>query len=117
MVEVCTSHVVSVCVFALGHEVFYFEHCNLVYDCGILEYLLKIHRIFFFLPCRLAHVILVPRRGMEPGPLQWRHSLNHCNTREVPEVFYFYFIVPFTVGKRWASEGNISGVGFQLQVP
>ena len=48
MVEVCTSHVISVCVFALGHEVFYFEHCNLVYDCGILEYLLKIHRIFFF---------------------------------------------------------------------
>ena len=50
VVEVCTSHVLSVCVcvFALGHEVFYVERCNLVYDCGILEYLLKTRRIFLF---------------------------------------------------------------------
>ena len=25
-----------------------------------------------------------PTRGWNPGPLQWKHSLNHWTTREVP---------------------------------
>ena len=55
---------VCVCVFALGHEVFYVERCNLVYDCGILEYLLKTRRIFLFfaMPCG-SRDLSSPTRG------------------------------------------------------
>ena len=41
---------------------------------------------FFFLPCREARRILVPRPGIEPAPPAVEaQSLNCWTTREVPE--------------------------------
>ena len=33
--------------------------------------------------------ILVPNQGLNPWPLEWKHSLNLCSTREVPIIYIF----------------------------
>ena len=41
-------------------------------------------------------------QGSNPCPLQWRHSLNHWATREVPQLLFFLKL-PYVLFPRWLS--------------
>ena len=43
----------------------------------------------FFFPLDAAYGILVPNQGLNPWPLEWKHSLNLCSAREVPIIYIF----------------------------
>ena len=45
--------------------------------------------VLFFFPLDVAYGILVPNQGLNPWPLEWKHSLNLCSTREVPIIYIF----------------------------
>ena len=57
---------------------------------------------FFFFSLDVAYGILVPNQGSNPWPLEWRHSLNVCNAKEVPITYIFeeppwYFQSGYTI--------------------
>ena len=56
---------------------------------GFIPRLLDHPVVLFFFPLDVAYGILVPNQGLNPWPLQWKHSLNLWNAREVPIIYIF----------------------------
>ena len=56
----------------------------------LIVYLYCIFLFFFFFTCCAACRILGPWSGIKPVPLQWKQSLNHRTTREVPAPDLLY---------------------------
>ena len=70
---------------------------------------------FFFLPLPVARGILVPRPGIDPGPLAVRaRSPNHWTAREFPSASFYFFSLAHDPS--WPPQSHFC-VAFQLKHP